>query len=87
MAAAHQAGPETGPLSFMKIGEAVEEDFCDDEAQNRVSQKLQLLIIFFAGAIALRLTAFEGLLISKRTMGKRLHQQSLFAEGVAQRCL
>ena len=52
MAPADQAGAEAGPLSFMKIGKTTEEDFCHHQAQNRVSQKLQLLVVFFARRIA-----------------------------------
>src|SRR5580658_11289186 len=86
MAPADQAGAEACPLAFMQIGKTTEEDFCNDQAQNRVPQKLQLLIILFAAG-SLCLTAFESLLICQRTMGQRLHQQLLLAEGVTQRCL
>src|ERR1700733_10464719 len=43
MASAHQAGTEAGPLAFVKIGKTAEEDLGDYQAQDRVSQKLQLL--------------------------------------------
>ena len=88
MTPADQAGAQARPLPFMKIGKTAEENLCHHQAQNRVSQKLQLLIVFFARAIAaLRLAAFEGLLVRQRAMGQRLHQQLLLAEGVTQRCL
>ena len=88
MAPAYQAGAEARPLPFMQIGKTAKENLCHNQAQNRVSQKLQLLIVFFAQRIGpFRLTAFEGMLVRQRTMGQRLHQQLRLVEGVTQRCL
>jgi len=47
MAPAHEAGPEAGPLPFVKIRKTTEQDLCHYQAQNRVSQKLQLLVVLF----------------------------------------
>jgi hypothetical protein len=48
----------------MKIRKTTEEGLCNHQAQNCVSQKLQLLIVFFTQCIrSLGLTAFESLLV------------------------
>src|ERR1700722_16142437 len=88
MAAAYQAGAQACPFTLMKIGKTTEKDLRDDQTQNRVSQKFQLLIVFFPRAAhPFGLTAFQSLLVRKGTMSQRLHQELRFAESVAQRCL
>jgi hypothetical protein len=72
----------------MEIGKTAEQDLRDHQAQNRVSQKLQLLIVFFPRAVhPIGLAAFQGLLIRQRAMGQRFHQQLRLAEGITQCCL
>jgi hypothetical protein len=72
----------------MEIRKPAEEDFRDYQAQDGITQKFELLIVLFAqGVAALSLTALEGLFVRKRTVGQRLHQQLLLAEGVTQCCL
>src|ERR1700677_2729003 len=88
VAPADQAGTEACPLAFVEIGKTTEENLGDDQAQNCVSQELQLLVIFLACAGgSLGLPALRGLLVRQRAMGQRLHQQCLLAEGVTQRYL
>src|SRR5712691_8651707 len=80
---AYQVSPQFGKLSFPKMGEAMEQLLGGNESQNRISQKLELLVVTHAAAFeCLQRFQFPGL----GSMGQCLLEQCRPREAVPQNC-